>query len=88
MTGSRKQTADARKAPKDQRTTAHGGVKHTGAPGDSGAELPHERDESAGSPADASREEGRGSYEDAKRGVPDTDQGPVLDSTYHKLRRK
>ena len=50
--------------------------------------LPHERDESPGNAADAPRGEGRKAYEDAKRGMPDTDRAPVADKTYRKLRRK
>ena len=50
--------------------------------------MPHERDESAGNAADAPRGEGKKAYEDAKRGMPDTDRAPVTDATYHKLRRR
>jgi hypothetical protein len=48
--------------------------------------LPHERDESPGDAAAAPQGEGRKAYEDAKRGMPDTDRGPVADRTYRKVR--
>jgi len=82
------QTADASQPPRDQRTTSHGGV--TGAVGVGGepdAKLPHERDESTGHAADVPSGEGRRAYEDARRGMPDTDKAPVMDQTYHKVRK-
>jgi hypothetical protein len=87
MAGTKKQTADARKPPRRQRTGAHGGVKGLGAADDPDAKLPHELDESPGNAADAPRGEGHEAYEDAKRGMPDTDRGPVLDETYRKQRK-
>ena len=81
-----KQTAG--RPPRDQRTTASGGVKgKVGAADEPDAKLPHERDQSPGNAADAPREEGREAYEDARRGMPDTDKGPVLDATYHEIRK-
>lgn len=49
--------------------------------------LPHEHDQSDDSQA-AQADEPRGpqAYEDLKRGVRDTDRGPVADATYHRLR--
>ena len=81
---SKKQTAA--KSPRRQRTTAHGGVKGLGAADEPDAKMPHERDESPGNAADAPRGEGEKAYEDAKRGMPDTDRGPVLDKAYRKQR--
>jgi len=85
--GTKKQTADARRPPKQQRTTAHGGIEGLGVGDEPDAKLPHERDESAGNAADAPRGEVQKAYEDAKRGMPDTDRGPVMDDTYHKVRK-
>jgi hypothetical protein len=51
--------------------------------------MPHEHDESADSqtPGEPSTDAmGRAAYEDIERGVVDTDRGPVLDQTYHKVR--
>jgi hypothetical protein len=87
MPDRKKQTADARKPPRDQRTSAQGGVKGVGAADEPDARLPHERDEAAGNAADAPRDEGRKAYEDARRGMPDTDRGPVMDKTYRKVRK-
>jgi hypothetical protein len=81
----KKQTAG--KPPRQERTTAHGGVEGLGAADAPDAQLPHERDESPSVAADAPRSEGRKAYEDAKRGMPDTDRGPVLDETYRKQRK-
>lgn len=46
--------------------------------------LPNERDESAdGQAGGAPSAEQRQAYEDLRRGVVDTDRGPVLDSVYN-----
>lgn len=55
--------------------------------------LPHERDETTGTNSTASetgegnRELMRQAQEDVESGKQDTDRGPVMDSTYHKLRK-
>ncbi len=55
--------------------------------------LPHERDEATGHDAtaaetgDGNRELMRRAQEDIESGRQDTDRGPVVDSTYHKLRK-
>lgn len=48
--------------------------------------LPHERDESADSQNSAPRAEIEQASRDLKRGLQDTDRGPVTDSTYRKLK--
>ncbi|HJV61917.1 MAG TPA: hypothetical protein VJ743_13290 [Albitalea sp.] len=55
--------------------------------------LPHERDESApdADTANAAAAPGnevmRRAFDDLEQGRQDTDRGPVLDSTYHELRK-
>jgi hypothetical protein len=53
----------------------------------SDAKLPHERDESAGAAGEPRDDIGRKAYADVKRGAQDTDRGPVMDRTYHKVRK-
>jgi hypothetical protein len=51
--------------------------------------MPHERDESADSQAaqePSGERVGRQAREDVERGLVDTDQGPVLDQAYDKVR--
>lgn len=48
--------------------------------------LPHERDESADSQGGAPRADMQQASKDLKRGLVDTDRGPVTDSTYKKLK--
>ena len=53
--------------------------------------TPNERDESATSqaPAEASgRRMGRIAHESLQEGQRDTDKGPVLDATYHEVRKE
>ena len=53
--------------------------------------MPHERDESASSqaPAEASgRRMGRIAHDSLREGQRDTDKGPVLDATYHEVRKE
>ena len=49
--------------------------------------LPHERDESTDAMASGSRTRIRKAHEDLRRGLQDTDRGPVLDATYRKLKK-
>lgn len=50
-------------------------------------QLPHERDEAVGMtdgiPSDAMQQ----AHRDLRRGLQDTDRGPVTDRTYQKLKR-
>ena len=50
--------------------------------------LPHERDESiARSPQQVPDASMRQAHADVKRGLPDTDRGPVVDAVYRKLKK-
>lgn len=50
--------------------------------GDRSPKLPHERDESSESQASTPRRVIRQAHEDLKRGLVDTDRGPVVDEVY------
>ena len=54
--------------------------------------MPHERDESADSQAREQSPEakriGEIAHDDVKEGLKDTDKGPVLDATYHRIRKE
>jgi hypothetical protein len=63
-----------------------GGATHASKENTPGPRLPSERDESAdsqASPDPSHRDVMDKAYEDAKRGRPDTDKGPVLDEVYN-----
>jgi hypothetical protein len=49
--------------------------------------LPHERDESADEMAGPPRKRIKQAHDDLRRGLTDTDRGPVSDATYRKLKR-
>jgi hypothetical protein len=87
MTMGKKHTADAGQPPRDQRTTAHGGIKSVSVSDEPELKQPHERDQSPGNADDAPRGEGKKAYADVERGVPDMDKGPVMDKAYHKVRK-
>lgn len=60
--------------------------RHTGRRGGQPL-MPHERDEVAqGSTTPTPPPEAHRAFQDARRGLVDTDKGPVLDHTYRKLR--
>ncbi len=48
--------------------------------------LPHEHDESADSQGGPPRADMQQAAKDVRRGLVDTDRGPVADSTYRKLK--
>ena len=50
--------------------------------------LPHEADESANSTATRNDPTVEQAYTDVKRGLVDTDKGPVMHGTYERLRNK
>jgi hypothetical protein len=50
--------------------------------------LPHERDESSRSTTEETDPQVGRAYADVKRGLVDTDKGPVLERTYDRVRNK
>jgi hypothetical protein len=56
--------------------------------GDSTPRLPHESDELPGSQARAPHDVAKRAYSDARRGLPDTDRGPVVDELYGRTLRE
>ena len=50
--------------------------------------LPHEADESTNSTAKQPDPKVKQAYADVKRGLVDTDKGPVMGHTYERLRNK
>lgn len=63
-------------------------------PNEAKPKMPHERDESASSSSTAqsdtavNRDVMRQAHDDLESGKQDTDRGPVIDKTYHDLRKK
>jgi hypothetical protein len=49
--------------------------------------LPHERDESTDDMAGGPRKLIKQAHDDLRRGLTDTDRGPVSDATYRKLKK-
>jgi hypothetical protein len=76
-------------APKAQGSTP-GRPGHTSAKvqGRLAPRLPHERDESSDSQTSSPRPIIEQARQDVRRGLVDTDRGPVLDQTYERLRAK
>jgi hypothetical protein len=72
-------TKPARKRRPGETTTA---VERRPAP-----RLPHERDESVERAPQAPHDSMRQAHEDLKRGLRDTDRGPVVDKVYRKLKK-
>ena len=62
------------------------GESRSGVSNDNTPKMPHERDESSGSQQRAPRADMEQAGKDLKRGLVDTDRGPVTDSTYKKLK--
>ncbi|RYF41212.1 MAG: hypothetical protein EOO27_46620 [Comamonadaceae bacterium] len=67
--------------PANQTQGDRSGVVHESTP-----RMPHERDESSDSQRTAPRADMEQAGKDLKRGLVDTDRGPVTDSTYKRLK--
>ncbi len=82
----RRRSGNAKPGGKAPGDTSRGDTRVSTEQQDGVPRLPHERDESADSQHSPPRADMQQASKDIKRGLVDTDRGPVTDATYRKLK--